>query len=72
MSGTQAFEIRNLVFVSGERFPALIDGDTGVPDFEVTLYVLTQLRTRNLSASTLTASTRSVMFGCQVLDAVVK
>lgn len=35
MSGTQAFEVRNLVFVSGERFPALIDGDTGVPDFEV-------------------------------------
>lgn len=68
MSGTQAFEVRNLVFASGERFPALIDGETGVPDFEVTLYVLTQLRTRNLSASTLTAATRSVMFGCQVLE----
>ena len=68
MSGTQAFEVRNLVFASGERFPVLIDGDAGVPDFEVTLYVLTQLRSRNLSASTLTAATRSVMFGCQVLD----
>lgn len=68
MSGTQAFEVRNLVFASGERFPALIDAETGVPDFEVTLYVLTQLRTRNLSASTLTAATRSVMFGCQVLE----
>ncbi len=70
MSGTQTFEVRNLVFASGERFPVLIDGDTGVPDFEVTLYVLTQLRTRNLSASTLTAATRSVMFGCQVLEYV--
>lgn len=68
MSGTQAFEVRNLVFASGERFPALIDGKTGVPHFEVTLYVLTQLRTRNLSASTLTAATRSVMFGFQVLE----
>lgn len=68
MSGTQAFEVRNLVFASGERFPALIDAETGVPDFEVTLYVLTQLRARNLSASTLTAATRSVMFGCQVLE----
>jgi hypothetical protein len=57
MSGTQAFEVRNPVFVSGERFSALIDGDTGVPDFEVTLYILTQLRTRNLFASTLTAAT---------------
>ncbi len=68
MSGTQDFEVRNLVFASGERFPVLIEGDAGVPDFEVTLYVLTQLRSRNLSASTLTAATRSVMFGCQVLD----
>jgi len=68
MSGVQAFEVRNLVFASGERFPALIDGNTGVPDFEVTLYVLTQLRTRNLSTSTLTAATRAVMFGCQVLE----
>lgn len=68
MPGNQALQVRNLVFVSGERFPALINRDTGVPDFEVTLYVLTQLRTRNLSASTLTASTRSVMFGLQVLE----
>lgn len=68
MSGTQAFEVRNLVFASGERFPVLVDGDAGVPDFDVTLYVLTQLRSRNLSASTLTAATRSVMFGCQALD----
>ncbi len=68
MSTSQAFEIRSLVFASGERFPALIDGGTGVPDFDVTLYVLTQLRTRNLSTSTLTAATRSVMFGYQVLE----
>ncbi len=68
MSSTQTFEVRNLVFASGERFPALIEGKKGVPDFEVTLYVLTQLRTRNLSVSTLTAATRSVMFGCQVLE----
>lgn len=68
MSCTQAFEVRHLVFASGERFPVLIDRDTGVPDFDATLYVLTQLRTRNLSMSTLTAATRSLMFGCQVLE----
>ncbi len=68
MSGTQTFEVRNLVFASGERFPVLIDGETGIPDFEVTHYVLTQLRARNLSTSTLTAVTRSVMFGLQVLE----
>lgn len=68
MSSTQVFEVRNLVFASGERFPTLINGSTGIPDFDVTLYVLTQLRARNLSASTLTAATRSVMFGCQVLE----
>ena len=39
-----------------------------MPDFEVTLYVLTQLRARNLSTSTLTVATRSVMFGLQVLE----
>ena len=68
MLGAHAFEVRNLVFASGERFPALISVDTGMPDFEVTLYVLSQLRSRNLSASTLTAATRSVMFGLQVLE----
>ncbi|HWW06910.1 hypothetical protein [Collimonas sp.] len=68
MSASQSLEVRNLVFSFGERFPALIDRETGIPDFDVTLYVLTQLRARNLSSSTLTAAIRSVMFGYQVLE----
>ncbi|MFZ6719115.1 hypothetical protein [Undibacterium sp. Ji49W] len=59
--------IRNLVFASGERFPLIIANDTGVPNFEITFYVLTQLRSRNLSTSTITVASRAIMFVLQLL-----
>lgn len=68
MSSSETYEVRNLVFTHGERFPALLTRETGIPDFDSSLYVLTQLRARNLSSSTLLAATRSVMFGYQVLE----
>jgi hypothetical protein len=57
-------------FFSDERFPVLVDGDTGIPDFAATLYSLTQLRVRNLSASTLTSAVRAIMFGYQALELI--
>lgn len=59
--------IRSLVFASGERFPLIAASDTGVPDFEITFYVLTQLRSRNLLTSTITVANRAIMFGLQLL-----
>jgi integrase len=70
MGAAATLEFRNLIFSSGERFPALLDGATGIPDFDATLYVLTQLRARNLSASTLTSAARAIMFGYQVLELI--
>lgn len=53
MSDPQALAVRNLVLASGERLPVLVDRTNGIPDFDATLYILTQLRARNLAASTL-------------------
>lgn len=68
MGHFENFGIRNLVFSSGERFPLPVDTITGLPDFEITLYVLTQLRARNLSTSTVTSASRAIIFGCQLLE----
>jgi integrase len=67
--GTAAtLKVRNLVFSSGERFPALIDTTTGSPDFDATHYLSSRLRTRNLAALTLHSAARSIMVGYQVLE----
>lgn len=58
--------VKTVVFGNGERFPILLDQLTGTPDFDVTLFVLTQVRARNLSASTMTAVSRAIMAGLQV------
>lgn len=70
MLQTQYYQIRNLVFVSGERFPALINGETGIPDFDATLFILFQFRSRALSTSTMTAASSAVAFGSQMLEYV--
>jgi integrase len=70
MRDSQALEVRNLVFASGERFPILVDTKTGIPDFESTLYLLTQLRARNLASATLRSALRGIRFGYQVLHLI--
>lgn len=62
------YRVRNLVCESGERLPLLLDGTTGAPLFEPTLFVLTELRALNRASATLAQATRAVMVGKLVLD----
>lgn len=67
MGTAAALWVRNLVFSSGERFPVLMNRMTGIPDFDATHYLSSQLRARNLAAATLHSAARSIMVGYQVL-----
>lgn len=55
------FAIRMLKFGSGERFPILIDPNTSQPDFDTTVYVLTQLRATNKATNTITHHLRAII-----------
>ncbi|MFC9008405.1 hypothetical protein, partial [Streptomyces microflavus] len=55
-------------FDSGERFPLLCCRQDGMPVHSATLWVLTELRTANLSTSTLYQALRSLMVLFIVLD----
>src|SRR5450830_253338 len=61
-------KVRNLIFQSGERFPLLLNRETGVPHFEATLFVLNELRSLNRASATLLQATRAVMVALQVFD----
>lgn len=65
---TSKWQVRELSFASGERYAALVDSRTGIPDFDVSRYTLTQLRPRNLAAATIAAATRAIKFGLEILD----
>lgn len=70
MGATLELEIRNRILSTGERFPFVVSEKTGLPDFDVTLHLLTQLRARSLAASTLTGAARAIIFGYQVLELI--
>lgn len=70
MKATSELEIRNRILSTGERFPFVVSVKTGLPDFDVTLHLLTQLRSRSLAASTLTGAARAIIFGSQVLELI--
>lgn len=53
------YRVRVAVFVGGERFPLLL-GPQGIPLFEPTLFVVTELRMKNLAANTLANALRSL------------
>ncbi|MFC0349852.1 tyrosine-type recombinase/integrase [Undibacterium danionis] len=55
------FVIRMLKFGSGERFPVLIDPNTSQPDFDSTVYVLTQLRATNKATNTIIHHLRAII-----------
>lgn len=55
------YAVRTLVLQSGERFPILLNRETGSPLFEPTVYALTELRARNLAAATIEQALRAVL-----------
>ncbi len=62
------YRIKLVRFDSGERFPLLCFRQDGMPVHSATLWVLTELRTANLSTSTLHQALRSLMVLFIVLD----
>jgi integrase len=62
------FKVRTVVLDSGERLPMLCARASGLPLLEPTLYVLTELRAKNRSTSTIQQALRSVMLLFIVLD----
>lgn len=58
---SSAFVVRTVRLQSGERLPMLLDGSTGLPLFQPTLYALTEIRGRDRSSATIQQALRSVM-----------
>ena len=43
----RVYKLETILFSNGERFPLLINEETGIPDFYSTLWVTTELRYRS-------------------------
>lgn len=54
------YVVRNVVFASGERFPMLLNACTGLPLFDATAYILSEVRGRNRASATIEAVLRSL------------
>lgn len=48
-----SYQIKTIVMSDGERLPMLLESDTGIPDYWITLYSITQLRSRGLAVKTI-------------------
>lgn len=65
---TAGYRVKTVVLASGERLPILLDRG-GMPMFDPTVYVLTEVRGKNLASNTLGIVLRSVMALHLFLDA---
>ena len=48
-----SYKIKTIVMSDGERLPMLLESKTNIPDYWITLYTLTQLRSRGLAVKTI-------------------
>ncbi len=48
-----SYKIKTIVMSDGERLPMLLDSYTNIPDYYITLYSITQLRSRGLAVNTI-------------------
>ena len=62
------YRVQMVRFQSGERLPLLLAAATGIPLWNPTLFVLTELRATNRASATLQQASRSIMVAHQVLD----
>lgn len=62
------YRVDRVRFLSGERLPLLVAAATGIPLWNPTLFVVSELRATNRAASTLQQATRAIMVAHQVLD----
>lgn len=65
---SECYRVSRVRLESGERFPLLLAGTTGLPLWSPTLFVITELRAKNRAYATLLQATRALMFAHQVLD----
>lgn len=54
------YQVKTVLMASGERFPMLLEA-SGLPMWEPTVYVLTELRARNRAANTIENTLRALM-----------
>jgi integrase len=50
---TERYRIKTITFVSGERFPMLVDVQTGIPLFDATSFILSEIRGRHRASATI-------------------
>lgn len=54
------YTVRTVLFASGERFPILVDCDSGVPLGDPTIFSVVELRARNLASATIEQVARAL------------
>lgn len=62
------YRVERLKLQSGERLSLLLDSATGVPLWDATLFILTELRATNLASATIDQAARSVLVVHQIFD----
>lgn len=60
------YQVKTIRFESGERLPLLLSKETGMPVWDVTLFILTELRATSLAENTIALAARAVMVGLQI------
>ncbi len=55
------FYVKTVRCADGERLPTLLDGVSGVPDFDASLWVVTSLRGKNFASATIEQALRSLV-----------
>ena len=56
------FKEKTIITPTGEIFPLLINSDTGIPDINSTLFILTQVRSKGKAAATIKYTLRNISF----------
>jgi len=65
---SRAYRIETTVFESGERFPVLVDNESGSPLFDPTVFALSKYRNANEAVNTIEQVLRGVMILCLFAD----
>lgn len=59
--------VKTVLTHQGERLPTLVSRETGLPDFDATLWVVSSLRNKNLASETIAQALRSLLIVYLVL-----
>ncbi|MDN5058247.1 tyrosine-type recombinase/integrase [Aliarcobacter butzleri] len=62
------FKEKTIITPTGESFPLLVNSDTGIPDINSTLFILTQVRSKGKAAATIKYTLRNISFFKLILE----